>query len=375
MRRPEPILDSDAAALVAALFKGIFERPLWATFLDALRRRTGADHVVLIFHPPGRRLDEAMHLISGTVPTSVIEQHFREYAAMVNLPPSVLPEAEPFSLDDLTARFDASSLNFYRGIFQEYGITGIRQMRVQEATGVDAWLTLARRGGDFTPDDDALLRSLAPVLRGVLQTYVAMERERFAASLTADAVRRLQFGWLTLDRAGQVLDADEQGALVLAGSGVLRRNASGRLAAENPAVEREIFHALARVADRPHSRPGAITLSRDPWLDMLIVPVRGKPISAAQAPAAIAYVHADSWRSEDRCARLAEVFALTPSEARLALALSRGMTIAEAAPEFGLTIESARIYSKRIYAKTGARGLPDLVRIVMRSVLLIAPDA
>ena len=367
--------DEDNAALVTALFNGIFERPLWASFLDALRRRTGADHVVLIFHPPGRRLDEALHLISGTVPTSTIEQHFRQHAAMVNLPPSVLPEAEPFSLDDLLAKFDAASLNFYRPLLEAYGVTGIRQMRVQEAAGVDAWLTLTRRGGDFTGDDDTLLVSLAPVLRGVLQTYVAMERERFAASLTADAVRRLQFGWFTLDRMGHVLDADEQGALVLASSGVIRRNAEGRLTASSPAAEREIFAALGRVADRPQSRPGAITLSRDPWLDMLIVPVRGRPISAAQAPAAIAYVHADSWRSEDRCTRLAEVFALTPSEARLALALSRGMTIAEAAPEFGLTIESARIYSKRIYAKIGARGLPDLVRIVMRSVLLIAPDA
>ena len=367
--------DDDAAALVATLFDGIFERPLWATFLDALRRRTGADHVVLIFHPPGRRLHEGLHLMSGTDRTSAIEQHFRQYVAMVNFPPSVLPEGAPFSLDDLAAKFDAATLNFYRPLFKEYGISGIRQMRVQEATGVDAWLTLSRRGGDFTGDDDALLVRLAPVLRGVLQTYVAMERERFAASLTADAVRRLQFGWFTLDRMGQVLDADEQGALVLASSGVLRRNANGRLAAESPAMEREIFAALARVTDRPQSRPSAITLSRDPWLDMLIVPARGRPISAAQTPAAIAYVHADSWRSEDRCARLAEVFALTPSEARLALALSRGMTIAEAAPEFGLTIESARIYSKRIYAKTGARGLPDLVRIVMRSVLLIAPDA
>ncbi|MFM6831502.1 MAG: helix-turn-helix transcriptional regulator [Novosphingobium sp.] len=58
----------------------------------------------------------------------------------------------------------------------------------------------------------------------------------------------------------------------------------------------------------------------------------------------------------------------------MALALSRGMTIAEAAVELGLTVGSARMYSKMIYAKTGARGLPDLVRIVLRSVLAFAPD-
>ena len=107
---------------------------------------------------------------------------------------------------------------------------------------------------------------------------------------------------------------------------------------------------------------------------MLLAPVRSRSISARGAPVAIAYVHGDSWRSSDRCEQLAELFALSPSESRLALALSRGMTIAEAANAFGLTIETARNYSKIIYAKTGARGMPDLVRIVMRSALAIAPD-
>jgi len=33
-----------------------------------------------------------------------------------------------------------------------------------------------------------------------------------------------------------------------------------------------------------------------------------------------------------------------------------------------------RGYSKSIYAKTGTRGLPDLVRIIMGSVLALAPE-
>lgn len=56
----------------------------------------------------------------------------------------------------------------------------------------------------------------------------------------------------------------------------------------------------------------------------------------------------------------------------MALALCRGMTIAEAAVEFGVTVGTARNQTKAVYAKTGARGLPDLVRIIMRSVLAIA---
>lgn len=71
---------------------------------------------------------------------------------------------------------------------------------------------------------------------------------------------------------------------------------------------------------------------------------------------------------------LADFFALTPSEAKLALAVCRGMTIAEAAVEHGIAEGTARTYSKSIYSKMGARGLPDLVRIVMRSVLAMTSE-
>jgi DNA-binding CsgD family transcriptional regulator len=263
----------------------------------------------------------------------------------------------------------------YREAVDRFGLTDIRHMRIRETTGVDAWLTITRNQECFTKRDSKLLEAIAPLIRGVLQLYVAMERERFAASLTAEAVRRLQFGWIALSRTGQVLQFDEQAAVLLTQSNVLGRSPAGRLTARPYELECEIFQALERVAKIQGSKPRAITLSREPWLDMLILPARRNAIATGLAPDAIAYVHGDNWHSGDRCQQLAELFDLSPREAKMALALSRGMTITEAAAEFNLTVGSARMYSKQIYAKTGARGLPDLVRIVMRSVLSIMPDA
>jgi hypothetical protein len=137
--------------------------------------------------------------------------------------------------------------------------------------------------------------AIAPVLRSVLRQYLIRERERFAALSTADAVRRLQFGWIMLDQRGHVLDSDEQGAHLLAHSGILGKSANGRLAAHEKELEHRIGKALAKIGNDDKSRPHAITLNRDPWFDMLLVPIRSK--SAAQAaPAIIAYVHSDSWR-------------------------------------------------------------------------------
>jgi len=365
----------DEGTLVAALFEGAFESPLWSTFLNQLRDATRADLATLVFRPPGRRLEEAMHLLSNRTSPPDIELFYQQHP-FPNEPvfQGTMTEGKPHALAELLSLRDEPHAGYFRAFCDQLGITAIRQMRVQEAGGVDAWLTIARSGEDFGNPDTALMSAIAPVLRGVLRLFVAMEQKRYAASLTAEAVRRLQFGWLALDGAGHVIDCDERGQLVLAESGVLSRRTTGRLTARPAELEREIFQALEHVATRPEARPRAITLSRDPWLDMLLIPARGMNATAKVAPAAIAYVHGDSWRSSDRCEQLAELFALSPREARLALALSRGMTLAEAASDFGLTIGTVRSYSKDIYAKTGARGLPDLVRIVLRSVLAVAPE-
>ncbi|MFD2136325.1 helix-turn-helix transcriptional regulator [Novosphingobium resinovorum] len=60
-----------------------------------------------------------------------------------------------------------------------------------------------------------------------------------------------------------------------------------------------------------------------------------------------------------------------PREAQLAIALNEGQSIAEAAENMGLTLETARNYSKRLYAKLGVRGQAELVRLVSDSVAVM----
>lgn len=359
--------------LVSALVEGAFETPLWGGFLDGLRRTVAADYASLIFRRPDQPLNDVVHLYSGAPAPPPVHRRYHEQLYQHDpLPYHHMAEGRPYAIDELLAPDDRASSTFYQEINLPSGMAELRMMRVQEASGVSAWLTIARRQSDFAPADEALLAALAPVLRGALRNFIALERERFSAAVAGEAIRRLRFGWFTLDAAARVLECDAQGAQALSASTVLRKTSGGRLAVRPAELEREVLAAVRAVAADPRSRPRAITLSRDPWLDMLLVPVHRPAIAAGPSPAVIAYVHGDRQPSTDRCEQLAQLFGLTFSEARLALALSRGMTIAEAAAEFGLTLETARNYSKKIYSKTGARGQPDLVRFVMRSVLAIA---
>jgi DNA-binding NarL/FixJ family response regulator len=55
--------------------------------------------------------------------------------------------------------------------------------------------------------------------------------------------------------------------------------------------------------------------------------------------------------------------------------LCRGLELVPAGLDLGLTPETTRNYSKRIYAKTGTRGQADLVRLVLTGLAPFAADA
>lgn len=370
--------------LVETLIAGVTETPPWGRFVEALRVRLGADYASLTFRPfprgAGPSGDDAedppspvFHIASGRESPPIVAQMYRKSLhAEDPMPYLALAEGRVYALPELLRAGDPAHEAYRAALLAPSGMNQMRMMRVAEPSGVSAWLSVTREAADFCRVDEALIAGLAVYLRPSLAAFVALERERTAARVAGEAIRRLNFAWATLDGAGRVLDTDAQGADLLAQARVLRRERDGRLGASSREVSRAIGEAVTALAAGGQLRPRAIVLSREPWLDMLLVPASPAPGTARPAHAMIAYVHADSWSSADRCDQLAQLFDLLPSEARLALALARGMSIAEAAVDLKITVESARTYSKRIYAKTGARGQADLVRFVHRSVLGIA---
>lgn len=62
---------------------------------------------------------------------------------------------------------------------------------------------------------------------------------------------------------------------------------------------------------------------------------------------------------------LLAVYKLTKAEARLALALSEGESVSDAAQRFGVSYSTARTQLRTIFAKTGVTRQVDLVRLVL----------
>jgi DNA-binding CsgD family transcriptional regulator len=360
------------AELLLALIDGAFETPLWSTFLGQLRKRTGADYASLIFRPPGMPPNTVFHLFSGRRCPPVIQHLYRsEFYKRDPTPYYEMSDSRVYALGELLRQDNPDHAAYLKAVMTPSGMNAARMMRVVEPSGVNSWLTITRRNGDFDRSSERLLSSIAPFLRSVLRGFVALERERTSALLAGEAIQRLSFGWITLDPGGRVLEADAQGQIILNQSRALYRDARGILRSASKKQGHEILDVVKTLAGDQGARPRAMILSRDPWLDMLLIRAGRYSLSAKSVPAVVAYVHSDRSLAADRCEQLAQLFNLLPSEARLALALARGLSIAEAAAELNLTEGSARVYSKRIYAKMGARGNADMILSIHRSILRI----
>ncbi len=369
-------VSAQSLGLVEALIDGAFDAPPWSRFLETLCRAMAADYAILLCRPPGRPMDEGLQLGAGESRVMEVAEKFKNFFYPKNSVPRLgTEEGAPYSLADLQRLGEAHDTSSCTTLVDEFGIVGLRYLRVREPRGVEGWLIIARSEKDFEDRASGLLAALAGPLRSVLRVHVAGESDRFRARMAAEAVRRMRCGWFLLDEEGYVLSADPFGESILSESEVLSRNSGGKLVVRPADLEREIFQNVAKLASERNVRPRAISLRSDPWLDMLLVPGRTKMISDTAVPTVIAYVHSDNWRSAERYSQLSDLFDLSRSEAKLALALCRGKSIAEAAMELGLALETARSYSKSIYAKTGTRGMADLVRIIMGSILTLAPDA
>jgi len=363
----------DEDDLLTALYAEPFEQPLWATFIERLRGRMKARFVSIIFRPPDRPANSPVELFSGERAPPDLHRLYQE--ELYKTDPFLgfqLREGRVYSLSELFLDSDPDHVAFRRDVLEPSGIRFMRIVRVSEPSGVSTWLGVGREKPDFTAAETALFSRIAPHFRNALRSHIALEREKMRAGIADDMMRRLSFGWISLDANGCVVETTPEAQRMLKYGQGLRIARNGRLVATDPKTERTLSAAIKAIASSPAERPRALSVNADPWIEMLLAPVSRQGLGTAGTPVMIAYLQGDTQSESDRYEQIAELFGLLPSEARLALALSRGMTIAEAADSLGVTVETARNYSKKIYAKMGARGQSDLIRYILTSVLALA---
>ena len=234
----------------------------------------------------------------------------------------------------------------------------------------DAWggISLHRRAGDFRAIDGHYLSSLLPYLAPAVQGWQRLCRERELGALEQRICSDLGAGWILFAPSGQVSAMSAGLAQRLASTAGIRLSAEGwlMLPAARARDLREALGALGQ--DGGGAR--VVTLSSDPPVQMVLSITPGT--GGGERVGRVRYgVSAQALP----LARVMAAFELNRSEARLAVALCDGHSLAAAARDLGWTIETARSTSKRLFARMGVSGQPGVVRALHRSAIWLAPDA
>lgn len=356
--------------LLVPLHEGMFEQPMWRTFLDRMRGVAECEFATLIFRPTEGAA--AVHLSSGSAaaPPRLLDLFDGKFGGNDPLQSRAMREGRVYTLEELIEAGGSVAQSFADEMLAPLGLYHLRSMRICDDSGLDAWIVLAS-GRPMTISVANLLTALIPHLRVALKVLAMMERERARASMNAGAFSHIDFGWISVDAKCRIVDMDEQAHRFLGRSAMLHQGPYGRLTPSSPAIDRQLTALVKEFAENPDARPRAVNLSEDPWIDILVSPVRVAALTGGGEAVAVVYFRGEQSSSADRCQQLIDVFNLTQSEARFAWSIAQGMAIAEAAEKHGLTIETARNYSKKIYAKAGAKGQVDFMRRILTSVVAL----
>ena len=196
--------------------------------------------------------------------------------------------------------------------------------------------------------------------------------DRSYALGTLDALSRLGLSAIVLDDDRRVVELNDEAKKCL---GSCIRIVDGRLAG----MERnsnEQFQSLIAAAAQPQGGQGGMSADQDsfvllPGLGARPVIAYATPIPAVRAQEAaglgaiILLVGQDGQRVPD-ARLLGALFAFTPAEMRLAVALARGLDLQSIAQTHKTTVGTLRVHLKSIFEKTNTSRQAELILLLAR---------
>lgn len=139
----------------------------------------------------------------------------------------------------------------------------------------------------------------------------------------------------------------------------------GRLRAISTAEGQELRRAIGAATEPPGTARCLWLRGRSalPALEVRIAPLACDAMwTRLPRPAALVLIGDPSDRPRPSARLLAELYGLTPTEARVAIALASGIQVRAIAAHLEVQPNTVRVHLKAIYAKTHTTGQVDLVR-------------
>ncbi len=260
---------------------------------------------------------------------------------------------------------------FYSEVFKPMGIRhGLAMVLRHEGPDSMTVLSINRpsEGGYFKASERELARSVLPHARAA---YLLQQRLGWLETLSMTfraALDRLDDGVVILDRRGVIRFANTS-AERFAAQALYTRCPDGRLCLPTRAQSSSLRSYVCMAGANPQPLLMRVQDQRGLWIATLkACPVdRVAEIQWGESGAGVMlfFTPTQARIAPDRRAAWQRLWGLTRAEAVLAQQLANGSSLDEAADTLGVSINTVRTQVRALYAKTGVRRQPELMRALL----------
>lgn len=384
-----PIALADYDRLLTALYAGPLETTPWQSFLPLCRELFDAKVISLTLRPPavgdrGVILNQLRPQPGSDAAVSVQLADPDDWEVLIYreqffaLDPFVnLPLGKVVTLQELMPDDELRGSEFYRQYLAPAGVEHILGADIGAPDAFQARLRLIRGPGEqaFAAADKALCGAIVPHLAQAIDIHARLNRMASERDLFAGAVEQLAVGTILLDENGSFLKANQLAAQILDerdGLQITQR----QLTLSDQRRQRELKELIARALEHARAqRPAIVQALRvqrpsgrpDLGLMLRVVP-QYQWAEGRRAPALAVFISDPGQVGEASQQVLAQLFGFTRAEAALAVQLSRGLSVQEAAEALQVSPHTARTQLKSVFAKAGVSRQAELIRLLMKSV-------
>ncbi len=358
--------------LLDLIYETVLEPHVWVTVMERIADLAGGvsgcltrisvedgggTAVLARADPAALRLYQAHY-----APLNLFAVRSRPHDYMTGWVPRVTTEIDYISRDDLVRT------EYYNDFMVPAGADGSLMIDLASAGLEICTLNINRavKSDPFQREDIDLARSLHPHLIRAFRLGEIFADVRLLGNRKGAVLDRLGQGVVIVDAKGRVLHANQAAEKILGTSTF--EIANGRLTATDSAMARRLEALIGTAADPVERRGGFMRVPYSPHgtFSVTVAPLKAQAFSMFTSGPAVLVTIADTQPNPRAVGqRLAELFALTPAEIRVALALLKGSTPRAAARDLDVSINTIRSQMASIFGKTATSGQVELSKLMI----------
>jgi DNA-binding CsgD family transcriptional regulator len=363
--------------LVGLIYRGAADALPWSSAVEALHRLLGASWVTLILRPASDQ-EPALMINMGREGGVHVAASPHISPGVFALDPFVnLPGDRIVTADEVVGESNWLGSEYYKQFCEPAGVRYVMGADIHTDDGAECRIRVCRpaEAPDFSAADKALCQMLLPHFESAVHLYTRIDTTESERQLLAGTVDRMQLGTVILDESGAVLKTNSAAHHILRENDGLRL-AQGLLEASYGAENKELYRLVKLQLQGITSSAGAVaqamSVTRPSGRAKLGLAIRSVPqgdwLETRHRPAVAVFIRDPESRSQASREMIQRLFGLTQAESSLALLLTDGLSLDEAADQLGVRKNTARAQLRAIFSKTGVTRQTALLRLLLASV-------